>query len=749
MDIDTKPSAKEPQPRRQLQTLMVTTILIVALFVFFSVVSESETFSSKTDRAQVRKPVGNKANTKVSEKVSEKANKKDKEKVSEKANKKDKEKANKKAKEKDKEKANKKAKEKAKEKANGICSNLCEKRRQKRVEVFQGDLLDSKDLLKLATAEKERLLEKLHMDYGKFFEHIFVDNANGGYRPCSGVTEDGLSFERLKRKLKIKILSMQSGINQQDSDISGCDCSDANGKALRSGIEETEDPSSLFNGIDKSSLFEKYVWASGGHSAAAGHGNLYNESYTAYMERDVKDVFASIGIEFEGRNYAMGGTASATDVSMCWQQIFGQDVDFFSWDYGMVDGNDPVKLFHFSYRGGISESRPAAMLMHYGGRSAKSRLGVFQTLEEMGMAAFYSNEESMASMRDQFPDSAAYSSDEELSELPEYVRNYKCGTSIEKGDPYCTRDKFTKWGCENRMKQTSWHPGFKEHALSGHGLALFMTDALLSALQDLVEHNNGDTAQLLSQLQEEDIELHTNFINAELPDSHHNLLGALGELTLSESESNIDASLFFKGKSICHTGRLPSQTRYKGILTNSDQVGQPAPVGEETYYLGFNKVAASRTASENQEIRLVYDMSKEREDKCVGVIVKPDYPDSFFINSLDGWTKLTFPNEAEKKAYRYDPAEFEGIIIIHGKVCDWGKCPNGFLLPEEDHLKKNWEMKINGKSVTTVKNVGNNAVIVGGENGFRFAPNSNEQYDIEIRVNKENHYFQLVDFVLY
>ena len=47
---------------------------------------------------------------------------------------------------------------------------------------------------------------------------------------------------------------------------------------------------------------QNYIWATGGHSASAGHGNLYNESYTAFMERDVKDIFGSIGIDFHGRH---------------------------------------------------------------------------------------------------------------------------------------------------------------------------------------------------------------------------------------------------------------------------------------------------------------------------------------------------------------------------------------------------------------------------------------------------------------
>ena len=73
----------------------------------------------------------------------------------------------------------------------------------------------------------------------------------------------------------------------------------------------------------------------------------------------------------------------------------------------------------------------------------------------------------------------------------------------------------------------------------------------------------------------------------------------------------------------------------------------------------------------------------------------------------------------------------------------------GFLKPVEDHAENNWEMKINGQLVSTVIDLGVSASIVKGESGFYFTPNSNGQYEIEIKVNKAQHYFALFDFVLY
>ena len=98
---------------------------------------------------------------------------------------------------------------------------------------------------------------------------------------------------------------MQHAIRQAEWHVHGCDC-------RHDDAVMTEDATNLHTNTTLlppiPSYYARYVWATGGHSAAAAHGNLYNESYTAYMERDVKTVFASIGIDFEGRNYAMGGT---------------------------------------------------------------------------------------------------------------------------------------------------------------------------------------------------------------------------------------------------------------------------------------------------------------------------------------------------------------------------------------------------------------------------------------------------------
>ncbi len=300
-----------------------------------------------------------------------------------------------------------------------ICAS--EARQQK----FKGDLMNRRDLVRMAEDAKERLIEKLRMDYGDYFEPIFVGPGKS-FSPMSKQSE-----ERLKRKLMIKVLQMQIKVEQ------ACDC------------EKAKQPDTTYG---------KYVWATGGHSAAAGHGNLFNESYTAHLTRDARIVFEAIGLEFEGRNYGMGGTRSGPEISMCWQQIFGLDVDFVSWDYALTDLKDTNKILHFGYRGGISQGRPALLAMRIGGRRHDGWQKMLQTLDEIGMSVFVGTDESYDLRKDGLPNSDGLTR-AEIDALPYYVRNLKCGDVLEKGDPFCGEEKYTKGACSLRPRQVSWHPG--------------------------------------------------------------------------------------------------------------------------------------------------------------------------------------------------------------------------------------------------------------------------------------------------
>mmetsp|Transcript_11553 Transcript_11553/g.27627 ORF Transcript_11553/g.27627 Transcript_11553/m.27627 type:complete len:746 (+) Transcript_11553:71-2308(+) len=620
---------------------------------------------------------------------------------------------------------------------------------------------DRNDIVKLIKSAKERLLTKLRTDYGEqYFQDMYVD-AEGRYRPFYPVTPDGDSWSILKRKLIIKLLSAQVTSKQQESNVDGiCDCltnkvlsASAGRRRLETNDGRNSDPNvtseeepEIVPPAPASSVvetvFERYVWSTGGHSAAAAHGNMFNESYTSYMESDLVDVFASVGIEFEGRNYAMGGTGSAAEIAMCWEEIFGTDVDMFSWDYGMTDGNLPNKLFFYGYRGGLSTGHPAVVGIHLNGRSRRGREDSLKELEKYGMASFYSLEEEMGKQRDAIPDTSGMS-EADIAALPEFVRSFKCGGQIEKGDPYCSKEKYTDFACQRRSAKAGWHPGYKDHALIGHGMSLFMVDALLEAATDLASHDMKDPEALLSQLRSEDESQFEKFRSTDIDDKFKNLFQVTDDI-----QANFSSTVFYQGRSFCHTGRTPSRSRYLGHLTNTDMIGGPSPPGLETYDVGIEDTEALKNPSTDGTMRLVWTKHKERED-CE-YTVKPDYKDYFMTTDKDvGWTKLVFPNEAERLAYRYNPSDVNGIVVFVLRVCSWGKCEAGYLDWGAYDAKK-WEMKINGRAVASVHDIGHGAILAKGEDGSIYFPvNVDGVYEIEVNVNEVNSFVKISSIIIY
>jgi hypothetical protein len=93
--------------------------------------------------------------------------------------------------------------------------------------------LDLQALLDATLAAHSQLMDALHVDYGELFVDIFRTN-NNDTQQAQGMTPlSRKSEKRFKQKLQLKVLSTR-----------------------------TNSPSS-----------SRFVWATGGHSAAAGHGN--------------------------------------------------------------------------------------------------------------------------------------------------------------------------------------------------------------------------------------------------------------------------------------------------------------------------------------------------------------------------------------------------------------------------------------------------------------------------------------------
>ena len=200
-----------------------------------------------------------------------------------------------------------------------MCPQFCNARLEQRKKHHGGDFLKPDDLMELYETAKSDLVDDLRNKYGKYYDDIMLDN--GEWRKgFTGVNKNKISSLRFQRKLKMKLLQMQLAIRSENDNLEGCNC---NQNADSSPNRRLANKTVVLPEIHQT--FTKFVWATGGHSAAAGHGNLFNETYTAAMEASVKSVFESVGIAFEGRSYAMGGMRSGPEFALCQESIFGLD----------------------------------------------------------------------------------------------------------------------------------------------------------------------------------------------------------------------------------------------------------------------------------------------------------------------------------------------------------------------------------------------------------------------------------------
>lgn len=66
---------------------------------------------------------------------------------------------------------------------------------------------------------------------------------------------------------------------------------------------------------------DTFVFALGGHSAAAGHGNLFVQSYAVQVQWIMEAIFARLGVRHQAKNFANGGLGTV-QVSLIYCCVF-------------------------------------------------------------------------------------------------------------------------------------------------------------------------------------------------------------------------------------------------------------------------------------------------------------------------------------------------------------------------------------------------------------------------------------------
>ena len=86
------------------------------------------------------------------------------------------------------------------------------------------------------------------------------------------------------------------------------------------------------------------------------------------------------------------------------------------------------------------------------------RQSTVEHLVSEGMAALRLDEVYMNSIKNKIPDSHYHP---DVSSIPEPLRYFRCGPTMEAGPGGCVEHKFTHNGtCDDRTGQTNWHHGW-------------------------------------------------------------------------------------------------------------------------------------------------------------------------------------------------------------------------------------------------------------------------------------------------
>jgi hypothetical protein len=275
----------------------------------------------------------------------------------------------------------------------------------------------------------------------------------------------------------------------------------------------------------------------------------------------------------------------------------------------------------------------------------------------------------------------------------------------------------------------------KQHALSGNLLAFFLVDVLLDALREL-ESSTEDIATRLARLEAAEEADNVRFRSeAPLPKIPVKFFNPL-------HFSDVSVSDLFQQPSLCHTARLPSEMRYRGILT-----GRTKEEFDQFYREGMERNKADKLMSEmfdegadmesieSGEMKLVYS-EKIRQGKC-NATLNIDYPDSFYLGPNEGWKSLRILTPIEKETYNIDSPK--GLIVVclvqpnlyktgfSGREIQVGDLKNQPLV----------SFRVNGHAVVGLSWI-DSCFALKGPQGHYWDIGSDGQYEIEARVGEED-----------
>jgi hypothetical protein len=219
----------------------------------------------------------------------------------------------------------------------------------------------------------------------------------------------------------------------------------------------------------------------GGHSAAAGHGNHFQQSYTLQVQRIIEPILARLGVTHKSHNFGMGGLGTIQN-ALGMSDLYGTNIDVLIWDSGMTEGDGPSKDL-FARVGILSGKNKVPILW---GRPDDGRYesvvpgagSIFTGFYGMSSAGI--PETQSAVQVKTIPYAAQYlQCSSEANDICKNSRyESKCwieGTGNNTVQPV-TKQKPQPGG------QAKWHPGNRYHQLQGRAIAFQIVHQLYNAL---------------------------------------------------------------------------------------------------------------------------------------------------------------------------------------------------------------------------------------------------------------------------
>lgn len=271
-------------------------------------------------------------------------------------------------------------------------------------------------------------------------------------------------------------------------------------------------------------------------------------------------------------------------------------------------------------------------------------------------------------------------------------------------------------------------------------MALFLSDMLLEAIYELSATEIDNRTDLLAQLHKEQDDDDARFATADaVPQPFEYDKTPLDSDLMNEA----NVSVFFRSPSICHTARLPSVTRYLGILTESNETGV------QDYYKGVHLNEAKKLASEgNGDMPMPLVWGNEDRDTTCPLELQRDHKDYFYVSNAMGAATLTIPNTAQVQAYGRKAEELHGILVLCLIRCDWGKCPKR-AMRQDDIRNGRVRLEVNNELVVNGTAFGGECLVLRGENGHRFPPNDAAQFVLRARVLEDNALLRISSLIVF